>query len=372
MKYFALFALLVFTINLPAQILPPRVPEPQHIVVDSKDNVFVTLKYGMLKIAPDGTVTDLSKQGPAIGGMDRSWRNLIIDSKDNLYANENGGVAIYKITVSDDNKASVSLFAGQKYGYKLEDGPIATAGLHLINLMTIDRNDNIYVTNSYDKIKDTIGTNFVTDSYYLNDPAKKYLKYPSRRYSMIRKISRNGMVSTLKTPDGKYILPNNISGMTVDGQGNIIYASYSFGRFIAKIDLATGEITRVAGQPYKREWCPVYTQGDIAQAEFVEPETIIANKKGEIIFTDQRIHRVIKVAGGKVSTLAGNSIIDPCSQNIAGRAQEGNKDGKALTALFNFPKGMAYDSKGNLFIADMSNHSIRKLSPDGIVTTFAK
>ncbi len=62
----------------------------------------------------------------------------------------------------------------------------------------------------------------------------------------------------------------------------------------------------------------------------------------------------------------------PVRKNIAGRAQEGNKDGKALTALFNFPRGMAYDSKGNLFIADMSNHSIRKLSTDGIVTTFAK
>jgi len=33
---------------------------------------------------------------------------------------------------------------------------------------------------------------------------------------------------------------------------------------------------------------------------------------------------------------------------------------------------MAYDSKGNLFIADMSNHAIRKLSPDGVVSTFAK
>ncbi|MBS1768939.1 MAG: hypothetical protein JSS77_04695 [Acidobacteria bacterium] len=36
------------------------------------------------------------------------------------------------------------------------------------------------------------------------------------------------------------------------------------------------------------------------------------------------------------------------------------------------PTGMAYDSKGNLFIADMYNHAIRKLSPDGTVTTFAK
>jgi hypothetical protein len=49
-KYFMLLAALVFTTNVPAQTLPPKVSTPQHIVVDSKDNVFVTLKYVMLKI----------------------------------------------------------------------------------------------------------------------------------------------------------------------------------------------------------------------------------------------------------------------------------------------------------------------------------
>ena len=76
MKSLLLLAAIFFrsTVHLFAQMRPPgSVSTPQHIVVDSKDNVFVTLKYGMLKIAPDGTVTDLSKQGPVIGGMDRTW-----------------------------------------------------------------------------------------------------------------------------------------------------------------------------------------------------------------------------------------------------------------------------------------------------------
>ena len=370
MKYLLLLAAMFFANNVPAQIRPPgSVSTPHYIVVDSKDNVFVTLKYGMLKFAPDGTVTDLSKHGPVVGGMDRTWNNLIIDSKDNLYAND--GKVIHKITVGEDNKAVVSVYAGQLYTYILEDGPVATAGFNTIGLMTIDKNDNIYLTDSYDKIKATIGDNFITDSYYKSDPAKKHAKYAAR-YNVIRKITPNGMVSTLKTPDGKYILPNDISGITTDNHGNIVYAAHGFARFIGKIDVTTGTISSIAGQPYKREWCPVYTQGDAGKAEFVSPETIITNKKGEIIFTDQRLHRVIEVANGKVSTLAGNNIIDPCSQNIGGRAQEGYQDGKALTALFNFPKGIAYDSKGNLFIADMSNHRIRKLSPDGMVTTFAK
>ena len=370
MKSLMLLTAMFFAINVPAQVRPTGlVSEPQHIVIDSKDNVFVTLKYGMLKIAPDGTVTDLSKQGPVVGGMDRNWQDLIIDSKDNLYAHD--GNVIYKITISVDNKAALSKFAGQLYSYKLEDGPLATAGFNAIGLMTIDENDNIYLTDSYDKIKATIGENFITDTYYKNDPAKKYSKYPAH-YSVIRKISSNGMVSTLKTPDGKFILPNDISGLATDDQGNLVYAAYGFARFIGRIDLATGTISSIAGQPYKREWCPVYTPGESSKAEFVSPETIITSKKGEIIFADQRMHRIIRIANGNVSTLAGNNIIDPCSQNIGGRAQEGYRDGKALTALFNFPKGMAYDSKGNLFIADMANHCIRKLSPDGMVSTFAK
>ena len=369
MKYTFLIIALLIPVRLPAQEATV-LAEPHHIVVDSKDNVFVTRKYGLVKIAPDRTITNLSKQGPVIGGMDRAWYDLIIDSKDNMYAHD--GNVIYKIVVSTDNIVTLTKFAGQLYSYKLEDGPIATAGFNKIDLMTIDKNDNIYLTDSADKIKDTIGTNFVTDNFSLSAQAQNIVKKNRKSYSVIRKISPNGMVSTLKTPDGKFILPNQISGMATDPQGNIIFGSYSFGRFVGKIDVVTGAITLVAGQPYKREWCPVYTQGPIAVAEFVEPETIIVNQKGEILFTDQRINRVIRIAGGKVSTLAGGNIIDPCSQNIAGRSQEGNRDGRALTALFNGAKGMAYDSKGNLYIADTGNHSVRKLSPDGIVTTFAK
>lgn len=369
MKTLFLFAALLFPTTLLAQDATV-LAEPKHIVVDSKDNVFVTRKYGLVKISPNGTIINLSKQGPVIGGMDRVWHDLIIDSKDNLYAHD--GKVIYKIKVSEDNIVTLTKFAGQDYSYKLEDGPLATAGFNSIGLMTIDKNDNIYLTDSADKIKDAIGTNFVTDNFSLSPQAKIVEKKNRKAFNVIRKISPGGMVSTLNTPDGKFILPNQISGMTTDLQGNIIFGSYSFGRFVAKIDISSGAITLVAGQPYKREWCPVYTPGPIATAEFVEPETMIVNKKGEILFADQRINRIIKIADGKVSTFAGGNVINPCSANIAGSADNGNRDGKALTALFGSPKGMAYDSKGNLYLADVANHSVRRLSPEGNVTTFAK
>lgn len=369
MKYLILFAATLFPIALSAQEASV-LAEPKHIVVDSRDNIFVTRKYGLVKVAPDGTITNLSKQGPIIGGMDRVWHDLIIDSKDNMYAHD--GKEIYKIVVSRDNIVTLTRFAGQQWSYKLEDGPLATAGFNNIGLMTIDKNDNIYLTDSYDKIKDSIGTNFVTDSFSLSAQAKSIDKKNRKAYNVIRKITPSGVVSTLKTPDGKFILPNQISGMTTDLQGNIIFASYSFGRFVARIDLATGAITLVAGLPYKREYCPVYTQGPIATAEFVEPEAVIVNKKGEILVSDQRINRIMKIADGRVSTLAGGNVILPCNANIAGSSDNGHKDGKALTALLGTPMAMAYDSKGNLYLADVANNAVRKLSPDGNVTTFAK
>jgi len=369
MKYLILLAAFFVSVDVSAQDATV-LAEPHHIVVDSEDNVFVTRKYGLVKIAPNGTIANLSKQGPVIGGMDRAWHDLIIDSKDNMYAHD--GKEIYKIVVSADNIVTLTRFAGQQWSYKLEDGPLATAGINSIGLMAIDKNDNLYFTDSADKIKDTIGTNFVTDNFNLSEAARKVEKKNRKAFNVIRKISPDGIVSTLKTPDGKFILPNQISGMAIDLQGNIIFGSYSFGRFVGKIDLATGAITLVAGQPYKREWCPIYTPGPIATAEFVEPENIIVNKKGEILVADQRINRIIKIADGRMSTLAGGNIIDDCSGNIAGSSENGNRDGRALTALFGSPKGMAYDSKGNLYLADTANHSIRKLSPDGMVSTFAK
>ncbi len=363
MRLIILLTTLAFGSVLQAQTVT-AVAEPEFIAIDSKDNVFAALKYGIIRITPDGKIKNLTKVAGTIGDLDRIWKNLIVDSKDNLYAND--GNRIFKFSFIDD-KLSAKVFAGQQYTYKLEDGPLATAAFNTIYAMAIDQNDNIYVIDSYDKIKDAIGTNFITDPYYAAAPAKTR---GNRDYRVIRKISRDEMVTTLKTRDGKYIVPNNILGFAIDAAGNFIYASH--GRYVGRIDLATGVFSLVAGQPYKRQYCPVYTQGAVAIGELVNPENIIINKLGEIIYADQRMHRLTKIAGGKVSTLAGNSIIDPCSQNIGGRAQEGNRDGKALTALFNFPKGMAYDSKGNLFIADMYNHSLRKLSADGMVTTFAK
>ena len=130
----------------------------------------------------------------------------------------------------------------------------------------------------------------------------------------------------------------------------------------------------VAGQCFKRAYCPVYSQGDVSIAELVQPGPIVFNKKGELLFADERMNRIIKVSNNKVSTVAGNSLIQPCGSNIGGRSKEGYLDGPALRALFDFPGRvrLAIDSKDTIYILDDGNDAIRRLTPDGVVSTIAK
>jgi sugar lactone lactonase YvrE len=77
-------------------------------------------------------------------------------------------------------------------------------------------------------------------------------------------------------------------------------------------------------------------------------------------FNNHRIRRVAS-ADGTMSTYAGSG--DP--------AQGGFADGAADQARFNQPSGLVFDAAGNLYVADFSNHRIRKIDPTGVVSTIA-
>ena len=347
MKYLILIPAFLFSIYLQAQI-PVILPQTaKGIVVDSKDNVIVRVfgRNSIIKISPEGKISYITEdmtKGVNQGGTPNG-NIMAIDAKDNIYLN--GGGLIWKITP----EGKVTLYAGIPYKSKALDGPLSVAQFRSIEFIETDPKGNIYVAERDDTNKDNLG------DYYL-----------------IRKISTDGIVTTLvNTRENAALKTNWISGMGVDSVGNI-YLSDGDGRCIKKLD-TDGKITTVAGLCNKRQFHPFYIPGDISKAELMAPEDILINKKGEIIFTDGRLHRIIKIANNKVTTIAGNSVIQPNSLNMGGRAQEGYKDGKALTALFNFPLGcaMAIDSKQNIYVIDGGNDCIRKLSADGMVTTFA-
>ena len=324
---------------------------PNGIVMDSKGNLYVTCNSqqpDIVKITPAGESTELLSTSLYRKKKSEKWASidmftpagLAIDDRDTLYVTDRGGGDILK--VSPEGK--VTIVAGYK-GHAIKDGPISVASFNNPRFITLDRWKNIYVSDE--------GGDERTNT----------------EYGVIRKISFQGEVTTLKDHTGTE-LHFDAAGMVCDHDGNILVCDRT-GRCIKKIT-PDGYINILGGLCGKRKTNPIYNEGDIQTAEFMEPWYIALKSTGEIYFSDIRLNRIIKIADKKISTVAGNSKIDMQHSNIQGYSEAGYSDGPAKTALFNEPLGIVFDKGGNLYIADGINHCIRKLSNDGIVSTYFK
>jgi DNA-binding beta-propeller fold protein YncE len=90
---------------------------------------------------------------------------------------------------------------------------------------------------------------------------------------------------------------------------------------------------------------------------------ILVNSKDEIFINDITEHYIWKI-------VPGNGI--DSIRIFAGNGKSGFKDGKGEIAEFNYPADMDFDAHDNLYVADTGNNAIRKITPDGTVTTFYK
>lgn len=98
---------------------------------------------------------------------------------------------------------------------------------------------------------------------------------------------------------------------------------------------------------------------DVDSSYFSDPYAVAIDKQGTIFVSDAGEHnQILKISvDGAVVPYAGSV--------------EGFADGKADLAAFNTPSGIALDGKGNVLVADTGNHAIRSISPEGMVTTVA-
>ncbi|MES2572983.1 MAG: hypothetical protein V4710_23370 [Verrucomicrobiota bacterium] len=95
-------------------------------------------------------------------------------------------------------------------------------------------------------------------------------------------------------------------------------------------------------------------------ARFYRPCGVAVDQSGNVYVADTRSHTIRKItSAGLVSTLAG----------AAGKT--GHADGTGSEARFLGPRGVVIDSHGSVYVADTFNHTIRKISSAGIVTTLA-
>ncbi|RZM30570.1 MAG: hypothetical protein EOO88_00295 [Pedobacter sp.] len=174
----------------------------------------------------------------------------------------------------------------------------------------------------------------------------------------IRKVNASGEVTTYAgklgggNANGTLLTSEfeSPTGMAFDLQGNIIVADLG-NRRIRKINVTSGAVTTVAGSTSG------FAEGVGSAAKFENPNSVAVDAAGNIFVADR--HRIRKItADGTVSTYAGSGTA-------------GDVIGAVASSQFNQISYLTFDSEGNLVVCDASNGKIKKISPAGIVTTFA-
>ncbi len=147
-----------------------------------------------------------------------------------------------------------------------------------------------------------------------------------------------------------------VDGIAVDKNGNI-YIAMRDHNIISRVD-TLGNMTRFAGTG---ESGFSGDKGKATEAQLKIPAGLTFDKKGNLYIADRNNHRIRKVdTRGIITTVAGNG--------TAGFSGDG---GKATQAQLNLPSGVAVDDKGNIYISDRSNNRVRVVDNKGTITTFA-
>jgi sugar lactone lactonase YvrE len=158
-------------------------------------------------------------------------------------------------------------------------------------------------------------------------------------------------------------------GLALDASGNLYVADW-FNNRVRKIS-QDGTITTLAGTG------KLGFSGDggkATEAQFNRPAYVIADGAGNLFISDFFNHRVRRVDAvtGVISTYAGSGTVDGTTNATdLPKGRFSGDNGPATDAWLDGPTALAVDALGNLFIADAYNHRVRKVSPDGTITTVA-
>ena len=176
----------------------------------------------------------------------------------------------------------------------------------------------------------------------------------------IRKVTSAGVVTTLAgteqmagTNDGTGSAArfNQPYGVAVDNVGNV-YVADSYNFTIRKIT-TNGVVTTIAGRAGNYGSSNgIATNG----AQFLYPYGVAIDSSSNIYVADTSNHKIRKIANGSVTTLAGSG-------------SPGTNNGTGTNAQFYYPYGLATDNAGNVYVADTYNSLVRKITTNGVVTT---
>lgn len=321
------------------QAINAKIYYPSDIVADQNGNVFFADQSNnrIRKIAPSGVITTIAGTVPLnnIPGLSAQLiapLATLIGKNGDLYISEGGNFVVRKLAAN----GVISTFAGTgHYGFSGNGGLATNAELRFVYDMALDTADNLYLAGEYN------------DSTFL------------------RKIDKNGVISIAAgtgidgfSGDGGLAISAQIhgaSGVCTDQSGNVYFTD---GNRIRKIN-ANGIITTIAGTGnlgYSGD-------GGLAiNADFSYPSGIEIDAAGNLYISQSADYVIRKIAvDGIVTTIAGNGAI--------GFSGDG---GLAINAqLEAYAERIAVTSDGTLFIADAGNQVIRMVTPAGIISTIA-
>ncbi|OJJ19189.1 hypothetical protein BKI52_20470 [marine bacterium AO1-C] len=310
---------------------------PFQLVVDKAGNIYFT-SFGhhvVRKVdASTGIITTIAGTGargysgdggPATSAQLNSPTGIALDSKGNVYFSDRRNSRIRKI---DANTGIITTVTGSGTDDYTGDGGLASAAtVASPEGLLIDANDNIYIAD-YDN-------------------------------AVVRKIdATTGNISTIagggsQTTEGVQALQAQlvVYRLGIDNNGNL-YVTDDSDYYIKKIDNA-GVVTTFSGNGnsdlFRGYWGDV---GPATSALFNSPGTVITDASGNVYISDGTNHRVRKIDAttGNISTIAGTG--------VKGFSGDG---GPATAAQINFPSGLVFDTNGNLYIVDLNNHRVRKV-----------
>jgi DNA-binding beta-propeller fold protein YncE len=295
-------------------------------------NVLGPTNTGLYAFTNFAGLPGLSGTNDGAGSTARFYgpRGVAVDSAGNVFVADTFNHTIRKITAA----GVVTTLAGLAGSSGTNDGTGSAARFFYPTGVAVDSAGNVFVADS-------------------NNHA-------------IRKVTATGVVTTLAGLSGAQGTNDGIgsaarfrfpAGVAVDSEGNVFVGDG--GNETIRNVTPAGVVTTLAGLAGSYG----SADGTGSAARFFEPDYVAVDSTGNIFVADLKNQTIRKVtSAGMVTTLAGRA------------GSSGSADGTNSTARFNAPNGVAVDSVGNLFVADSSNDTIRKVSPVGtnwVVTTLA-
>jgi uncharacterized protein (TIGR03437 family) len=334
-------------------------------------------------VAGTGTPGSSGDGGPAVQAALNNPTYDATDLSGNLYIADQNNNRIRKV----DSKGIMTTVAGTgSPGFSGDGGPATQAALNTPTGVCTDAAGNLYIndlTNLRVRKVDTSGIittvagNGIKASNGDGGPATQASLYIPIRCATdavgnlyivdqgahkIRKIDPTGTISTFAGTGNHLGVPadfsgegvpattadlNNPTAVTVDASGNVFFSD-QFNQRIRKVD-TTGIITTVAGNGvigYSPDNVPARS------AALNYPGGLVVDQNGDLYFVDAANFRLRRISNGVLSTVAGTgSTGSPNGDN-----------GPAASANLTDPFGLAIDGPGNLYVVEVTDARIRKVS----------